>query len=74
MRLSDLEYTNSQIEHLIDEHIHKKRDRDVLKSRMIDGLIYEELSEHYELSVQQVKTIVYRGLQKITPYLKEPPD
>ena len=69
MKTQELQYTNSQIEHLIDEHIHKKRDRDILKSRMIDGLVFEELSGIYDLSVQQVKTIVYRGLQRIVPYL-----
>ena len=63
------EYTNSQIAALIDEHIHNCRDRDILKSRYIDGLTYERLAEKYDLSTQRVKTIVYKSQQKLIRYL-----
>ena len=53
------EYTNSQIAAVIDEHIHKKRDRELLKRRYIDGFTFEELAEEFDLSVRQTKTIVY---------------
>lgn len=55
-----IEYTNSQISHLINEHIHHKRNREVLLSRFVDGLTFEQLAEKYELSVRQAKNIVYR--------------
>ena len=55
------EYTNSQIEHLIDEYIHSERDRDILKRRLIDGLTYERLAEEFDLSVRQTKKIVYKS-------------
>ena len=54
------EYTNSEIEKVIDEYIHNKRDRLVTKSRLIDGMCYEPLAEKYDLSVRQVKNIIYR--------------
>lgn len=54
------EYTNSQIAQVIDEYIHNQRDRDVLKSRFIDGLTYEKIAEKYELSVRYTKTIIYK--------------
>lgn len=63
------EYTNSQIAFLIDEHIHNQRDRDILKSRYIDGLTYERLAEKYDLSTQRVKAIIYKAQQKLTRYL-----
>lgn len=63
------EYTNSQISALIDEHIHKARDRDLLKSRLCDGLTHEQLGEKYGLSTQRVKTIIYKAQDKLFKYL-----
>lgn len=55
-----MEYTNSQIEHVIDEHIHVQRDRNLLKRRYIDGITFEKLGEEFGLSDRQVKNIVYK--------------
>ena len=60
-----IEYTNSKISNLIDEHIHSERDRAILKRRLIDGICYEPLAEEFELSVRQIKHIVYKGQEKI---------
>lgn len=54
------EYTNSQISNLIDEYIHSERDRNILKRRLIDGLTYEKLAEEFDLSVRNIKKIVYK--------------
>ena len=54
------EYTNSQISGIIDEYIHSERDRKLLKRRLIDGITYDRLAEEFDLSVRQVKNIVYR--------------
>ena len=64
-----IEYTNSQIERIVDEHIHSQRDRDVLKSRYIDGLTYEQLGEKYDLTDRQVKNIVYKHQDTLLRYL-----
>lgn len=53
-------YTNSQITAIIDEYIHNKRDRDILKRRFVDGICYEPLAEEFDLSVRQVKNIIYK--------------
>ena len=63
------EYTNSQMEKLIDEHIHNQRDRLVLKRRLIDGICFEPLGEEVDLSVRQVKNIVYRGEKILIKHL-----
>ncbi len=55
------EYTNSEVTDAIDELIHSERDRSILKRRLIDGLTYEKLAEEFDLSVTQVKRIVYKG-------------
>ena len=59
------EYTNSDIEHVIDEYIHSDRDRRILKRRYIDGICFEPLAEEFGLSVRRVKDIVYRSENKI---------
>jgi hypothetical protein len=60
-----IDYTNSEIAEVIDEHIHSERDRAILKRRLIDGICFEPLSEEFQLSVRQIKTIVYRGQEKV---------
>lgn len=55
------ELSITQIEYLIDEWIKSERDRELVKSRFLDGLTYERLSERYGLSVTQTKTIVRRS-------------
>lgn len=55
-----IEYTNSQVEKVIDEYIHSERDRSILKRRLIDGICYEPLAEEFDLSVRQIKSIIYK--------------
>lgn len=59
------EYTNTQIAHAIDEYIHSRRDREILRLRLIDGLTYEQISEKIDMSVRQVKNIVYRAQERL---------
>lgn len=55
-----MEYKNSDIAAIIDEHIHNERDRAILKRRYMDGICYEPLSEEFGLSVRQTKNIIYK--------------
>lgn len=48
------DYTNSQICGIIDEHIHDKRARAILKMRLCDHCTYEEIAEAVDRSVRQV--------------------
>ena len=64
-----IDYTNSEMEKAIDEVIHKERDRAILKRRLCDGIYYEPLAEEFDLSVCQVKTIVYRSQDKLFRYV-----
>lgn len=52
--------TRSEIEFIIDEKIHHERNRKILKRRLLDGICYEPLAEEFDLSVRQVKNIVYK--------------
>lgn len=64
-----VDYTNTQINMLIDEHIHSERDRTILKRRLIDGICFEPLAEEFDLSVPQIKRIIYKGQDKIFKHL-----
>ena len=64
-----MEYTNSQISSIIDEHIHSERDRAILRRRLIDGICYEPLAEEFDLSTVQVKRICRRERDRISRYL-----
>ena len=60
MRLEDYNKSRSEVSAIIDEWIFNERNRSILKRRLFDGLTYEMLAEEFDLSVQQIKTIVYR--------------
>lgn len=62
--------SRSEIEHLISEWILNERDRKILRRRLIDGICYEPLAEEFDLSVRQVKNIVYRGEEKIFAHVQ----
>ena len=63
------EITTSEILMAIDEHVHNERNRHLLKRRLVDGIIFEDLAEEFDLSVRQTKRIVYRESEKIFKYL-----
>ena len=63
MRFDDMSRTD--IEYLIEEWIHKERDRQILKRRLLDGICYEPLAEEFDLSVRQVKNIVYKAEERL---------
>lgn len=64
-----IEYSNLEIAAAIDTWIHSQRDRNLLKRRLIDGICYEPLAEEFDLSVRQVKNIIYKGQEKIFRHL-----
>lgn len=63
------ELSNSRIAALIDEWIHSQRDRAILKRRLIDGVCYEPLAEEFDLSVPQIKRIIYKGQDRVLRHL-----
>lgn len=65
--------SRSEIESLIDEWIigrNAQRDRQIIKRRLIDGICFEPLAEEFELSVRQVKNIVYKTERIIYSHIK----
>lgn len=62
--------SRSQVEYLIDEWIFSERDRNIIKRRLLDGICFEPLAEEFDMSVRQIKNIVYKGEQKIFKHIK----
>lgn len=54
---------------LIDQWIFNEKNRRILKSRLIDGLTYTELSKNYQMSVRQLKNIVYDCCDKLSKHM-----
>ena len=57
------DYSRTEIEQLIREYIvgkNAERDRKIVYRRMIDGVCYEPLADEFDMSVRQVKNIVYK--------------
>lgn len=48
----------SDYEFLINEWVFNKRDRDIMKSKILDGLTFEEVAELYDLTPRGVQYIV----------------
>ena len=63
MNLNDL--SRDELEYLVEQFIHNQRDRAVLLRKLHDGITYEKLAEEFDLSVGQVKNIVYKGKDKL---------
>ena len=60
----------SEVSGLIDEWIFSERDRMILKRRLLDGICYEPLAEEFDLSVRQIKNIVYKSEEKLFKHMK----
>lgn len=56
-----MNYSNEQIEQAINQYIHNATHREILKSRLIDGVIFDDLAEMYNYSTRHIKRIVYKG-------------
>ena len=65
-----MEYRNSQIREIIAEYLHNQRDRELMGDRLINGMTMERLAEKYELSVSQVKRIVWRNSEMIFKHIR----
>ena len=64
-----MEYTNSRIRELIAEYIHSQRDRAILERRLVDGITFERLADEFDMSVRQMKSIVYKLQEELFKHL-----
>ena len=67
-----IDLSRAEIEVAIDNWIigrNAERNRTILKRRLIDGITFDRLAEEFDLSVRQVKNIVYRCEDKLYKHL-----
>lgn len=60
----------SEWERLIQEWVLNQRDRDILRRRLLDGIKYADLAAEFDLSIQQVKGIVYRRQEQVFKHVR----
>ena len=75
-----MEYSNSRIREIIGEYIHDEKHRKLMARRLIDNVTIDRLAEEFDLSVSQVKRIIwkdseiiFRHLEKLTDAVKNAP-
>lgn len=61
--------TRQELSDLIDSYCFSERNRSLIKRRLLDGICFEPLAEEFDLSVRQVKNIVYKEQEKIFKHL-----
>lgn len=64
-------YSTDHIVRLIDQYIHSERDRAILKRKLLDDIVFEQMEEEFTLSVRRLKSIVYKGQEKIFRHISE---
>jgi DNA-directed RNA polymerase specialized sigma subunit len=70
MKLKDMDLSRSELEYLIEEYVLSSRDRRIMKSRVIDGMTYEDIAEMYDMSVTQICTIVKTCKERMFKHLQ----
>lgn len=72
--LEKLEFIDSKkVEDMIDRYtigLHAERNRKLLKRRLIDGVLYDDLAEEFNLSTRQVQNIMYKNIQHLLKVLE----
>lgn len=71
MRINTERYnlSRAELQNYIDQWIFNERNRLILADRLFNGTTYERLAEKYDLSTQQVKTIVYKAMDRLEKHL-----
>lgn len=55
------DYSRTELMNAIDEWVLNKKHREIMKSRLIDGMTFDALAELYVMSPRQIKRIVYQS-------------
>lgn len=64
------EYSYDDIERCINQWVKHERNRQIMKSKLLDGLTFEKIAEKYDLSDRYVKTLIYRLEMQVFEHLE----
>lgn len=67
--MNNIDLSRTEWENLINEWIFSERDRNIIKRRLLDGLTYKELQDEFNLSIDRLKRIIYKGQNKIFKHI-----
>ena len=65
------DFSTDRINYLIEQYIHSERDLAIIRRNLIDDIIFEDMEPEFELSVRRLKTIVYKGMEKIFRHISD---
>ena len=66
-----MEYSNSRIREIIGEYIHDEKHRKLMTRRLIDNVTIERLAEEQDLSVSQIKRIIWKNSAIVFRHLEK---
>jgi DNA-directed RNA polymerase specialized sigma24 family protein len=61
--------SRSEIAWLIEEYCFVARDREILKSRWLDGLTFEEIATKHDISERQAKNIIRKNRERVLTHV-----
>ena len=64
-----IDMSRSEIENLIEQYCFVARDREILKSRWLDGLTFEEISGKHNISERQAKNIIRKNRENVLTHV-----
>lgn len=64
-----IDMSRSEIENLIEQFYFVARDREILKSRWLDGLTFEEISGKHNISERQAKNIIRKNRENVLTHV-----
>lgn len=64
-----IDLSRSEIEWLIREYCFVARDREILYSRWLDGLTFEEIATKHAISERQAKTIIRKNRERVLSHI-----
>ena len=56
-------WSNFRFREIVEEYVHSERNRKILIRKYCDNRTIGQLAEEFELSVSQVKRIIYKGAE-----------
>ena len=66
-----MEYTNSQIRDLIEDHIHNSDDRKMLQLRLVDGMTFENIGFEMGMTTKTVRKRIHKGEEILFKHIPE---
>ena len=69
--MENLDLSRTEIEFLLMEWVHSKSYRDICRDKFLDGYTYERVAEMHDMSVRQVKRIVFDCKKKMASHIND---